>query len=45
MPLLAEVEALMHRARLSPAGLVTPTDTDAATAAESAAEATPTASG
>ena len=40
MPLLAEVEALMRRARLSPAGLVTPTDTDAATAAESAAEAT-----
>lgn len=39
-PLLAEVEALMRRARLSPDGLVTPADTNAATAAESAAEAT-----
>ena len=38
-PLLAEVEALMRRARLSPDGLVTPADTNAATATESAAEA------
>jgi DNA-binding CsgD family transcriptional regulator/tetratricopeptide (TPR) repeat protein len=36
-PLLADVEALMRRARLSPDGLVSPTDTGAA---EPAAEAT-----